>query len=338
MAIEVILVRLISFGLGCFYSTFVLFSLTLGFVKHPIAFFSRKKRDVMPSVLNDPDLGTHGYVHLEDVRIHYVAQGDETKPLMLFLHGFPEFWYSWRYQLREFKKDYRVVAIDLRGYGDSDKPSGIENYQMSKMVADLKQLIPALGYRSCVLVSHDWGGAIAWSFTAYHPELVDKLIVLNCPHPGIFRSFMQKSWTQFKKSWYMFFFQVPCLPELMLKVNDLKAIERIFTGRQGGVTSGKCSAEDIEAYKYAFSRPGAATCAINYYRATTRFPAKKLPKVSCPVLTIWGCKDVALETGLAAAANSVVENHTVKYIEEASHWVMMDTPEQVNKHMADFLK
>ncbi|XP_046366844.2 epoxide hydrolase 4-like [Haliotis rufescens] len=274
----------------------------------------------------------------EEVKIHYVAQGDETKPLMLFVHGFPEFWYSWRYQLRKFKKDYRVVAIDLRGYGDSDKPSGVANYQMSKIVSDLKQVIPALGYRSCVLVAHDWGGAIAWTFTAMHPELVDKLIVMNCPHPGIFRSYMEKNMAQFKKSWYVFFFQVPFLPELSLRANDMKALERIFTGRKGGVTTGKCSTDDIEAYKYAFSRPGAATAAINYYRATMRFPARRIPRISCPVLTIWGCKDTALETGLAAAASAVVDNHTVKYIEEASHWVMMDTPDQVNKHMTDFLK
>ncbi|XP_046582552.1 epoxide hydrolase 4-like [Haliotis rubra] len=316
----------------------VLFNIAVGFVKHPIAYCSYKKRYVIPSVLNDPELGTHGYVQLEEVKIHYVAHGDESKPLMLFVHGFPEFWYSWRYQLREFKKDYRVVAIDTRGYGDSDKPSGVANYQVSKVVEDLKQLIPALGYRSCVLVAHDFGGAIAWALTALHPDLVDKLIVMNCPHPGIFRSYMEKSLAQLKKSWYIFFFQIPFVPELMMRVNDMKALEKMFTGRQGGLTSDNCSADDIEAYKYVFSKPGAATCAINYYRATTRYPAKKIPRISCPVLTIWGCKDVALESSLAAAANAFVDNHTVKYIDEASHWVMIDTPEEVNKHITDFLK
>ncbi|XP_046366749.2 epoxide hydrolase 4-like [Haliotis rufescens] len=335
MAIKDIFFRWISFGLGCFYSTFVFFALFALFVRHPIAFFSRKKRDVMPSVLNDPDLGTHGYVHLEEVKIHYVAQGDETKPLMLFVHGFPEFWYSWRYQLREFKKDYRVVAIDLRGYGDSDKPSGISNYNISKMVADLKQLIPALGYKSCVLVAHDWGGAIAWTFTAMHPELVDKLIMMNCPPLDAFRSYMEKSLAQFKKSWYVFFFQVPFLPEWSLRLNDMWALEGILTGRQYGVTT---EIDEIEAYKYAFSRPGVATASINYYRALTRFPPSKTPKISCPVLTIWGCKDAFLEKALGAAGNTVADNYTVKYIEEASHWVMMDTPDQVNKHMTEFLK
>ncbi|XP_046366750.2 epoxide hydrolase 4-like [Haliotis rufescens] len=330
MAIKDIFLRWISFGLGCFYSTFILFALLIWFVRHPIAFFTRKKRDGMPSVLNNPDLGTHGYVHLEEVRIHYVAQGDETKPLMLFVHGFPEFWYSWRYQLRKFKKDYRVVAIDLRGYGDSDKPSGVANYKVSKMVADLKQVIPALGYKSCVLVAHDWGGVIAWTFTAMHPELVDKLIVMNCPHPGIFYSYMWKHLSQFRKSWYTFFFQVPFLPEFMLRRNDMKILEIIFTET--------CNTEDVEAYKYAFSRPGAATAAINYYRAKIQFPVRRIPKISCPVLTIWGCKDAALETGLAAAASAVVDNHTVKYIEEACHQVIIDTPDQVNRHMTDFLK
>ncbi|XP_067666828.1 epoxide hydrolase 4-like [Haliotis asinina] len=339
MALKDILFRWIAFGLGCLYSTWVLFVLTVWLVKHPIAFFSRKKRDVMPSVLSDPGLGTHGYVHLEDVRIHYVAHGDETKPLMLFVHGFPEFWYSWRYQLREFKKDYRVVAIDMRGYGESDKPSGVDSYQLSKMVADLKQIIPALGYRSCVLVSHDWGGAIAWSFTALHPELVDKLIVMNCTSLDAFRSYIEKHLSQFKKSWYVFFFQLPFLPELALQVRDMKQLERLFTGRRCGLTSGKLSADDLEAYKYSFSRPGAATATLNYYRGMLRFPStKKMPRISCPVLTIWGCKDAAIDIGVAATGDAFADNYTVKYIEEASHWVMIDTPSKVNELMKEFLE
>ncbi|XP_046582062.1 epoxide hydrolase 4-like [Haliotis rubra] len=292
----------------------------------------------MPSVLNDPDLGTHGYVHLADVKIHYVAQGDETKPLMLFVHGFPEFWYSWRFQLREFKNDYRVVAIDMRGYGDSDKPSGVANYQMSKLVTDLKQIIPALGYRSCVLVGLDWGAVIARIFASKHPHMVDKLITMNCPRPDIIHNYLETHMFELKKVWYILFFQVPFLPELMLLVNDMKLMETTMAGPNGNLTVGTLSTEDMEAYKYALSRPGAATAVIDYYRAFIRFPPRKISKISCPLLVIWGCKDMILDRDMSAAAAAVVDNQTVKYIEEAGHWVMMDTPDIVNKHMRDFLK
>ncbi|KAK3601193.1 hypothetical protein CHS0354_004393 [Potamilus streckersoni] len=331
----------VACAFGLWYSLWIILHLVLSFMKGPITFVKDffKKRDVMPSCLNDPGLGSHEFVHLKEVRLHYVANGNKKKPLMLLVHGFPEFWYSWRYQLREFRKQYRVVAIDQRGYGDSDKPSGVKNYSTEKLTGDIKQLISALGYSRCVLVGHDWGGAVACHFAMCNPEMVEKLIILNCPHPAIFASYMRKNLEQFRKSWYMMFFQVPVLPEIAFWANDFKLLESILLGEKGGVQSQETTAADIEAYKYCFSSKGSVTNPLNYYRAAFRYPLdkKNIRLIEKPTMIIWGCPDVALNQELAPLAGKLVPDLTIKYIEDASHWIQQDRPNEVNKFIWEFL-
>ena len=168
----------------------------------------------------------HKFIETNGIRLHYVSQG--TGKLMLMLHGFPEFWYSWRYQIEEFSPDYHTVAIDLRGYNDSDKPEGTEAYQMSEFIED-RGVIEGLGYQDCILVAHDWGGAIAWNFAYAYPEMVSKLIVLNIPHPALFAAGL-KTPQQLLKSWYIFAFQIPGLPEWLFELNDYQAIKEAFSG------------------------------------------------------------------------------------------------------------
>ena len=329
--------------IGLSFAALTMIQLIWRLIRHPIKAATTawpKSRDVMPACLNDPTLGSHGFIHLEEVRLHYVASGDESKPLMLFLHGFPEFWYSWRHQIREFKKDYRVVAIDMRGYGDSDKPSGVAAYRTSKMIADIKQLIPALGYRTCVLVSHDWGGVLAFQFAAKHEDMIDRLIVMNAPHSATMQDYIQKNSSQAKKSWYIAFFQTPWVPEIFFSVFDYETIGQVFCGKQSGLAVGKMSPEDVEAYKYSISRPGGVTGPLNYYRAALRYPLDKsvFNIMKKPTLVIWGCKDTALNKDLAALPAKYVPNLTVKYIEDASHWVQMDKPDEVNNYMKEWLR
>ena len=207
---------------------------------------------------------------------------------MLFIHGFPEFWYSWRNQLREFSKDFFVVAVDLRGYGDSDKPIGIHNYTVDKIVDDIKQLVEALQHKDVILVGHDWGGLIAWNFGAKYSQLVDKLIVLNSPHPLMMRKVVKTNWRQYFSLIYMYLFNIPLLPELLLLSNDLSIFESIFSSSDG---RSLVSPEDIEAYKYVFAQQNSLTGPLNYYRALVRRYRSVRPNsfhIKVPTLTIWG--------------------------------------------------
>ncbi|OWK04700.1 EPHX4, partial [Cervus elaphus hippelaphus] len=200
--------------------------------KGPTQTFRRVAREHPPACLNDPSLGTHCYVRIKDsgLRFHYVAAGERGKPLMLLLHGFPEFWYSWRHQLREFKSEYRVVALDLRGYGETDAPVHRENYKLDCLITDVKDILDSLGYSKCVLIGHDWGGMIAWLIAICYPEMVMKLIVINFPHPN--------------------------------------ALKHLFTSHSTGIGRKGCrlTTEDLEAYIYVFSQPGALSGPINHYR------------------------------------------------------------------------
>jgi hypothetical protein len=170
-------------------------------ITHPLTALRKKKRDIPPSCLQDTSLGSHQYVTANGIKFHYVSAGDNSKPLMLLLHGFPEFWFSWRYQLKAFSKDYHVVAIDMRGYGETDKPPNKLDYRIELLVQDIAELIPALGHSSCVLCAHDWGGGVAWFVAMKYPELVDRLIIMNCPHFKVFQQNLQRNCGQLCKSW-----------------------------------------------------------------------------------------------------------------------------------------
>lgn len=296
---------------------------------------SWKKRE-RPSCLDAPELGTHGFLKIsEDIHIHYVASGPEDKPLMLFVHGFPEFWYSWRHQIREFQKDYRVVAIDQRGYSESSKPLGKENYTVTKLMADLALVIQGLGYKKCVLVAHDWGAIIAWAFGRKYSDMVDKLIIMNCPPAPLFKSVIKTSRAQFKKSWYTFYFQLPWLPEFSLKTNDLRAFDNMVP-KKG---SPERSEADLSAYKYTFSQPGALTGPINYYRAFFRIKPSIEHDLdyTMPMLLIWGEKDSALDIILPDTIEKTAPKIEVVRIPDANHFVQNDAPEKVNGIMRQWL-
>ncbi|CAG2114272.1 unnamed protein product [Medioppia subpectinata] len=302
-------------------------------------FFTIKPRPTPPACLLDSALGEHRFVQTKNVKLHYVCKGDPQKPLMLFLHGFPEVWYSWRKQLPEFSKNYYTVALSLRGYGDSDKPEGIiisvANYAVDKLVDDVRDVVHALGKEKCILVSHDWGGLVGWTTAAQYPELVDKFIVCNAPQIKHFMNAIESNWKQFFASWYIYFFNLPFLPELRFRCNDLQVFDYIF--KKLGTK------EDVEAYKYYFCRPGALTAPINYYRALQRcYGADYLDKIknkriTSPTLVLWGRDDIALTEGLAADSCKSCDNYTIKMIDNCSHWTPFDKPDIVNKYIHEFL-
>lgn len=277
----------------------------------------------------------HKYLGTNGIQLHYVTQGDG--PLMLFLHGFPEFWYSWRHQIREFSKDYKVVAVDLRGYNDSDKPKEKSAYVLSELVKDVEGVIRALGYEQCILVGHDWGGAIAWSFAYVYPHMLSKLIVLNLPHPAKFAAGLRTP-QQLFKSWYIALFQLPKLPEILLRANHYAAIRSAF--QEQAVNPDAFTEEDLDAFVAAAAKPGALTSMLNYYRNLFQ-PESMLRQtwdvLKVPTLMIWGEEDVALGKELTYGTEELVSDVRIRYIPQCSHWVQQEQPEIVNRYIREFL-
>jgi len=276
----------------------------------------------------------HDYITSNGVKLHYVTQGEG--PLMLMLHGFPEFWYSWRHQIPEFAKDFKVVALDLRGYNDSDKPEDKSAYVMDEFIKDVEGVIKGLGYDRCILVGHDWGGAIAWNFAYAHPEMVERLIVLNLPHPAKFAEGLRTP-QQLLRSSYIFWFQLPWIPEFVLQAADYQAIETALTGM--AVDKNAFNAADIEAYKDAAAKRGAMTAMLNYYRNIfqQRMINHHWGILEVPTLMIWGENDTALGKELTYGTEAYVRNFQIKYIPNCSHWVQQEQPQLVNQYMREFL-
>jgi pimeloyl-ACP methyl ester carboxylesterase len=283
---------------------------------------------------------THDRATANDVSLHYVTAGPEDGELVVLLHGFPEFWYSWHPQLPSLAEaGYRVVAPDMRGYNCSDKPEGVSAYHIDELVADVAGLIGD----SAHVVGHDWGGLVAWQTAIDRPAVVDQLAVLNAPHPSAYERALRSSLSQLRKSWYVGFFQLPVLPELSLGANDFDVIDRMLA--ESTVRPDAFTATDIGYYKRALARPGARTAALNYYRAMGRRSAKQtlfqggvgdLP-VRAPTLLVWGERDQALDISLTENLDRWVPDLRVERIPDASHWVLADDPERVNELLLEFL-
>ncbi len=267
------------------------------------------------------------------------------------LHGFPDFWYTWRQQIPVLSDHYRVVAPDLRGYNKSDKPVGVENYHTMLLTQDITALIGALGESKAIIVGHDWGGAVAWNLAMMAPEYVKKLVILNCPHPlPLVEAFWSMRLRQFQKSWYVFFFQLTEGPEEVLSKNDYEILKKMVKGSTRYKDA--FSDEDLEKYVKAWSQPGALTGSINYYRANWNLAKiltmtkeqqekliKRTPKVKCPTLVIWGEKDAALDKSLTLGTEQYIEGpYEIKYLPECGHWVHLEAPNTVNEYISSFLE
>jgi pimeloyl-ACP methyl ester carboxylesterase len=302
----------------------------------------------------------HRWVETNGIRLHCAVDGEG--PLVVLLHGFPESWYSWRYQLAALAPHFRVVAPDLRGYNESDKPEGIAAYALEELVADVEGLIAAFGERQAIVVGHDWGGGIAWTFAMERPNTTRRLVIMNCPHPAIFAQHFRDNPRQLLRSWYMFFFQIPWLPETLLGLGRAWAIGNAV--RQSAVRRDHLTEDDIDRLREAASRPGALHSAINYYRAAFRSrdaqaswprwlrrflhgdrpqPAARLaledwPRIHAPTLVIWGEEDVALGKELTLGMEPLIAAPLLlKYVPLCGHWVQQEQPEVVNGFLLDFL-
>jgi len=280
----------------------------------------------------------HRYADLGDVRLHYVEAGEG--PLVLLLHGFPQFWYEWRHQIPALAETgFRVVAPDMRGYNLSDKPPGVGAYRVQVLVRDMERLILACGEQTAAVVGHNWGAIVAWFAAMRYPERVGRLAILNVPHPARFMDGLLSP-QQLLRSSYVFFFQIPWLPEEVIRAGNFTLLRSVL--RRDPVRPGALTAEDIERYTEAMARPGVLTATLNYYRALLRHPRDTqalLGRIEAPVLVIWGEKDRALSRWLADPPLPWVPNLLrVERLPEASHWVAEDRPREVNALLLDFLR
>jgi pimeloyl-ACP methyl ester carboxylesterase len=287
-------------------------------------------------VEEDAPAWAHRRVAINCLWFHYVEAG--RGPPLILLHGFPEFWYSWRHQILPLAAaGFHVIAPDLRGYNESDKPRGVCSYRVELLVEDVVGLLRHAGGERAVVVGHDWGGAIAWAVAMRRPEVVQKLVVLNAPHPAAFLRELQKP-VQWLRSWYVLFFQVPAIPEWLLQAGDYALLDRAF--RRQPVRPGAFTPSDIRLYKEALARPGARTAALNYYRAAFRHARgalRNLRPISAPTLLIWGERDPYLGVRLTERLGPWVPDLRVERLADASHWVQNDAPEAVNRLLLEFI-
>ena len=289
----------------------------------------------------------HEYAKLNDIRLHYVTAGEGK--LIMFLHGFPEFWYAWRNQLTEFGRDYQAVAPDMRGYNLSSRPADVEQYRMKYLVEDVRLLAEYLGHKKFILGAHNWGGGAAWALALRHPDYLEKLIIINAPHPAVFERELRDNPAQQKASQYILMHRTP-EAEQIISANNYALFDQTILSP--GIKAGYFNEEDRQAYLEAWSQPGALTGGLNYYRAADLGPFTgegdeapggsttdpSLFTVKVPTLIIWGEKDRYLLTGNLNGLEEFVPDLTVKRIPDGSHWVIHEKPALVNSYIRDFIE
>ncbi|SDK18258.1 alpha/beta fold hydrolase [Natronorubrum texcoconense] len=262
------------------------------------------------------------------IELHVVAAGDEGDPLVVLLHGFPEFWYGWRHQIEPLvDAGYRVLVPDQRGYNLSEKPDGVRPYRTRECSRDVVELIASEGRDSARVVGHDWGGAVAWDLALRHPGVLDRLAIINAPHPVVYRHHLLSNPEQLRRSWYAFTFQLPWLPELASRAGNFALLERALREM---AAPGTFTDDDLARYRRAWGQDGALTAMHNWYRAAARYPPTfPRERVDVPTLIVWGTDDVALTTELAIDADQYCDRSRLELLSETSHWVQHERPERL---------
>jgi epoxide hydrolase 4 len=284
----------------------------------------------------------HGFADVGDVRLHYAecGAGDD---LVILLHGFPECWYSWRHQLPVLGQRYHVIAPDMRGYNLSDKPARVQDYRIESLVEDIVGLIRYFGKERAAIVAHDWGAGVAWAVAQRHPEMVSRLVAMQVPPPAAWRANFTPR--QLLKSWYMFFFQLPRLPESWASANDFVRVAKMF--RETSARSDAFTDADIEVYKEALRQPGALTAGLNYYRANVfkslfrggvETPKEDDGRIRVPTLFIYGEQDQAVLPETVRGLNRFIDGpYSELRIPDSAHWVQNEAVAEVNEALLRFL-
>lgn len=276
------------------------------------------------------------YISINNIRLHVVEKGPKSGDLIIFLHGFPEFSYGWHRQMEWFSnKGYRTIVPDQRGYNLSDKPRGIKAYIMENLVEDVAALIRNYSDKPIFLVGHDWGAIVAWYVAAFYPQMIKKMVVLNIPHPDIIKKTLRNNIQQILKSSYVFFAQIPWLPEKILQITDYQILIQAMKVSSNSDTFTK---EDIYQYKNSWKIPGTMQAMINWYRAARYNNIKLISKITVPVLIIWGKDEKFLIEQMAHLSLTKCENARIYFVENATHWLHHEKPQEVNALIENFFK
>jgi len=260
------------------------------------------------------------------IQLHTALAGSEDGPAVILLHGFPEAWFGWEQQIAPLAEaGFRVVVPDQRGYNLSDKPQGVGNYKMSLLVDDILGLADALGFERFHLAGHNFGAMVAWHLASQYPDRLKRLVIANVPHPAVMRKFLRNNLRQMLKSWYAIFFQIPRLPESILRANNWKFL---ISALPGYFTDGQ-----RQRYREAWAQPGAITGMLNWYRAFFRLNSShaRHAKIQVPTLIIWGKRDVALSYAMAPKSLAYCEDGRLVTFEDATHWVQHDKAAEVSQ-------
>ena len=288
---------------------------------------------------------THEFAEVNGVRLHYARAGQGK--LMLFVHGFPEFWYAWKDLLPEFGRDHLAVAPDMRGYNLSSKPANVADYAVPLLVDDLRALAKSLGHETFTLVAHDWGGGVAWSLAINHPECLEKLVIINAPHPTLFERELNRNPAQQAASQYMLLFRTPKAEAVLEANNYAFLVDTVLTR---GLKKGQLNEEDRQAYLTAWAQPGALTGSLNWYRAAgigppvgeakarSFEPSAAANQVKVPTLVIWGEKDAALVKENLEGLDQYVPDLRVRHIPDGTHWVIHEQPKVVAGFIREFIE
>lgn len=268
------------------------------------------------------------YREVNGVSLHVVTAGDSGDPLVVLLHGFPEFWYGWREYINPIvEAGYRVLVPDQRGYNRSDKPDGVQPYRLGELSLDVVELIETENRETAHVVGHDWGAIVAWDLALRYPDFVDRLGIANVPHPTVFAETLRSNPTQLLKSWYMFYFQLPRIPEWFLKRTDY---ELWVAAMEEGSNSDTFSETDVERYRRSWKREGAPTAMMNWYRALFRYrDTATRDRVTVPTLIVWGENDQALVPEMASKSVDYCDDGHLERFPDATHWVTHERPDRV---------
>ncbi|QEE14512.1 alpha/beta fold hydrolase [Promethearchaeum syntrophicum] len=272
-------------------------------------------------------------ISVGSIRLHVALAGNHFGKPIILLHGFPDAHFGWEQQIHALTaSNFFVIAPDQRGYNLSDKPKGKSNYKMYLLVEDVIYLADALNIDKFYLAGHDFGAMVAWNLMEKYSARVNRLIIFNVPHPQILAQFLKNSKTQRKKSWYAFFFRIPLLPEILIRLTNMKMLSSAMKD--------SFSKDILNRYQIAWKQPGSLTAMLNWYRCMLkeRNPKKNYSIIENPTMIVWGKKDPHLMWEMAPESAKMCQNAQVKFFENASHWVLEDEAEKTSELLVKFCK